>query len=350
MLVKGYRLKPLLAKTGQEILSDDVLGMAAQTAYYFFFSLFPIFLFVAPLLSLVGDKRETFEYLLERMHGTVPDEAFALLKSVIEQVVFTDNAPGLISIGALLALWSGSNVFNALGGVLNRAYDVEEGRPWWKQRLISIACLLGVGGMFVLATVVMLAGGNIVDALADRLGIGAVGRMAWAAAQYVIAFGLLVLTAAAIFYYLPNVRQHKHHALVAALVTTTLWVGVTLGFRAYVQNFGNYNATYGAIGAVIVLLTWMYLSMVVLLAGGELASELHKGTGAVRTRAGLLIDGRISNGGPTDVPSVEHVERVVPRAVDQRVGPTDAPPRPTSRREPPRVGGGSGAALPPRAD
>lgn len=345
MMVKGYRLKPLLTKTGQEILKDNVLGLAAQTAYYFFFSIFPIFLFVAPLLSLVGDKRETFTYLLERLHGAVPEEAFALVKNVVEQVVFTENAPGLISIGALLALWSGSNVFNALADVLNRAYDVQQGRPWWKQRLISIACLVGVGGLFVLATVIMLAGGNIVDALADRLGIGAAGRLAWAAAQYTIAFAVLVATAAAIYYFLPNIRQHRRHVLVAALVTTTVWLLVTLGFRAYVQNFGNYNATYGAIGGVIVLLTWMYLSMVVLLSGGELASELHRGTGAVRSRAGLLFDGRISSGGPTDAASVEHVERVVvvDEPVKRRPGGTGG----GGYREP--AGKGQGAVA-PRAD
>jgi membrane protein len=120
---------------------------------------------------------------------------------------------------------------------------------------------------------------------------------------------------------------------------------VTLGFRFYVQNFGSYNATYGTIGGVIVLLTWMYLSMVVLLTGGELASELHKGTGAVRTRAGRLFDGRISNGGPTDRPSVEHVERVVPVPGDRPSG--------AQRRAPDGRGRVPDAMLhhpPPRAD
>ena len=97
--------------------------------------------------------------------------------------------------------------------------------------------------------------------------------------------------------------------LIASVVTTLLWLVATLAFRYYVQNFGSYNKTYGTIGGVIVLLTWMYLSMVVVLIGGELAAELMKGTGGVRSRAGFLYDGRISNGGPTDAPSVRAVDR-----------------------------------------
>jgi membrane protein len=312
MTIKGYRVGPLVKKTAREVMDDNVLGLGAQTAYYFFFSLFPIFLFLAPLLSLVGDKRETFEFLLGRVRGAVPEEAYALVVNVVQSVVFAENAPGLVSVGALLALWSGSNVFSALTDALNAAYDLpDDPRPWWKKKLIALACLLGIGALFVVATVVMLAGGDIVNLIADRLRIGAFGRWAWTVAQYVVALGIVVATAWAIYYFLPAVRQHKGHALVGALVGTALWLVVTLGFRLYVQNFGSYNKTYGTIGGVIVLLTWMYLSMVVLLIGGELAAELRVGTGATRSRAGHLYDGRIATGGAADRASVEYVEEAV---------------------------------------
>ncbi|MDF1501604.1 YihY/virulence factor BrkB family protein [Roseisolibacter sp. H3M3-2] len=334
-----------MKQTAREVMDDNVLGLGAQTAYYFFFSLFPIFLFLAPLLSLVGDKRETFTFLLEKIQGAVPQEAYALVVNVVESVVFAENAPGLVSVGALLALWSGSNVFSALMDALNTAYDIpKDPRPYWKKKLIALACLIGVGGLFVFATITMLAGGDIVDAIAEPLGIGAVGRWVWAIAQYAIALGLLVASGWAVYYYLPAIKQHKHHALVGALVTTALWLIVTLGFRAYVQNFGSYNKTYGTIGGVIVLLTWMYLSMVVLLIGGEVASELQKGTGALRSRAGHLYDGRIATGGPTDRASVDAVESVPP-----------TPPRARPERERPAPSSGHApraafVARPPRAD
>ena len=345
MMIKGYRVGPLVKKTAREVMDDNVLGLAAQTAYYFFFSLFPIFLFLAPMLALVGDKRETFTFLLEKIHGAVPEEAYELVVGVVQSVVFEPNAPGLVSIGALLALWSGSGLFSSLMDALNTAYDVEQDpRPWWKKKLIAIACLLGVGAIFAVSTVIMLAGGDIVDAVADRLGIGAVGRWTWTIVQYGIAFGLLVGTAWVVYYFLPAVAQHKRQVLIAALAMTVVWVLVTMLFRFYVQNFGSYNKTYGTIGAVIVLLTWMYLSMVVLLAGAELAAELRVGTGAVHSRSGHLYGGRIATGGPTDAASVEHVEPVPPQPPANRPQPERPAPGP-GRAPQPAYG-----ARPPRAD
>ena len=310
MEIKGYRLGPLLKKTGSEIMDDNVLGVAAQVAYYFFFSLFPIFLFLAPLLALVGDKRETFNFLLDQAAQAVPGEAFQLVRDVVAEVVFSPSAPGVVSVGALLALWSGSNVFSSLQDALNIAYDVtKDERPWWKKKLIALGCLVGVGGLFVLATVILLSGDDIVGWVGDQVGLGAATRFVWNLAQFPLALAILMVTGFAVFKYLPAVRQRNAHVWVASVVTTLLWLAATLLFRFYVQNFGSYNKTYGTIGAVIVLLTWMYLSMVVVLIGGELASELAKGTGGVRSRAGFLYDGRISNGGPTDQPSVQVVEK-----------------------------------------
>jgi membrane protein len=305
MEIRGYRLAPLLKKTGSEIMDDNVLGVAAQVAYYFFFSLFPIFLFLAPLLALVGDKQKTFNFLLGQLAGAVPGDAFRLVQGVVAEVVFSDSAPGVVSVGALLALWSGSNVFSALQDALNTAYDVEKDeRPWWKKKLIALACLLGVGLLFVVSTVILLSGDDIVGWVGDRVGLGSAARFTWNLVQFPLAVALLVTTGFIVFKFLPAVRQRNAHVWVAALTTTLLWLVATLLFRFYVQNFGSYNKTYGAIGGVIVLLTWMYLSMVVVLIGGELAAELMKGTGGVRSRAGHLYDGRISTGGPTDRPSV----------------------------------------------
>jgi membrane protein len=334
MEIKGYRLGPLLKRTGSEIMDDNVLGTAAQVAYYFFFSLFPIFLFLAPLLALVGDKQETFTFLLNQARETVPGEAFKLVENVVAEVVFSPSAPGVVSVGALLALWSGSNVFSALQDALNTAYDVErDERPWWKKKLIALGCLVGVGGLFVLSTVVLLSGDDIVGWVGDRVGLGAAARFAWNLVQFPLAVGLLVLTGFIVFKFLPAVRQRNAHVWVAALVTTLLWLVATLLFRWYVQNFGSYNKTYGTIGGVIVLLTWMYYSMIVVLVGGELAAELMKGTGGVRSRAGHLYDGRISTGGPTDRPSVEAVDRT-PRVPGRSRGDLPARPLPAGGVEP----------------
>jgi membrane protein len=312
MILGGYRVGPLLKKTGSEILDDNVFGLAAQTAYYFFFSLFPLLLFVTPLLSVIGDKRQMVGWILTNAGRVVPAEAMSLVSGVVKDVVLSESAPGLMSVGALLAAWSGSNIFGALMGALNRAYDVRETRPWIKQQIIRLASLVVAGAVLLLATAVMLGGEQIVDWIGTNLGLSRGVTTLWKVLQFPLAFGILVGAAWMIYYFLPNVKQRPRHVLVAALGAGILWVVGTLLFRAYVQNFGSYNKTYGAIGGVIALLTWMYLTMLILLAGGELASELHCGTARVEPERGATYAGRIGSDGSPGRPSTERVERVEP--------------------------------------
>jgi membrane protein len=312
MVVMGYKVQPLVTKTLKEILDDNLLGLAAQTAYYFFFSLFPLLLFVAPLLSLVGNKQETFGLLERQLQQAVPNEGWSLIGGVIKDVVYAKNAPGLMSIGALLAIWAGSNVFSALIDALNAAYDVKDTRSWWKQKLIAIASVVVIGLVILVSTVLILGGGRAANFIADHLAFGATARAAWTYLQIPIAFVLLITIAALAYYFLPNLRQSKRQVLVGAVFTTVAWAIVTYAVRAYVTNIADYNATYGAIGGVIVLLTWMYFSMLVFLIGGEINSELHQGTGAVSPRPGLMYGGRIETGTAAGVPSLDRVERLDP--------------------------------------
>jgi membrane protein len=302
----------LLKKTFRETIDDGVLNLAAETAYYFFFSLFPLFLFSAPLLGLFGNKVETFETIMRQLQSAVPADAYALVRGVLSDVLFSTSAPGIASVGALLALWAGSNIFSSLMNALNAAYDVKESRPWWKQKLIAIACVVGSGIVLLIATVIMIAGEDVVRVAADHLGIGQTGRQIWSVVQFPLAAAMLVALAFGTFWVLPNVRQNWRHVVVGSVVTTLLFIVVTLVFRLYVQHFGNYNKTYGTIGAVIVLLTWMYLAMLVVLIGGELNSEMHHGSGAINPRRGATIGNRIANAGGRA--STERVERSAPLA------------------------------------
>jgi len=312
MVVMGYRVQSVVTRTLREILDDNLLGLSAQTAYYFFFSLFPLLLFVAPVLSLVGNKQETFGLLASQLQQVVPNEGWQLIGGVITDVVYGKNAPGLMSIGALLAVWAGSNVFSSLIDALNAAYDVTDTRPWWKKKLIAVASVLVIGLVILLSTVLIIGGDRLSAWIADRLALGDTARTVLGFLQIPIGFALLLTIAGLSYYFLPNLRQSKRQVLVGALFTTIAWTLVTLGFRVYVTNFANYNATYGAIGGVIVLLTWMYFSMLVFLIGGEINSELHRGTGAISPRPGLLYGGRIETAAAAGVPSLDRVERLEP--------------------------------------
>ncbi len=312
MVVKGYRVGPLLKKTGQEILDDNVLGLAAQTAYYFFFSLFPLFLFITPLLSLLGDEKEIFEWIVSRADRAIPPSAIQLVRDVAGDIVFSESAPAIMSAGILLVIWAGSNVFGSLTLSLNHAYDVQESRPWWRQKLMAIACVGASGICLGVATATLLAGPQIATWLTDNTALGPTFRSTWWVVEYPLAFAMLVGMLFMIYYYLPNLRQHKGQVLVGAVSAALLWILVTLLFRAYVTNFGSYNKTYGTIGGVIVLLTWMYLTMLVILAGGELNAELHHGTGALDPRGGVVYAGRIVNATEPSKASTDRIGPVQP--------------------------------------
>jgi len=295
MVILGYRVPVLARKTLSESLEDNVLGLAAQTAYNFFFSLFPLFLFLAPMLALFGDKQQIVSDLLSRMAGFLPADALSLVSKVITDVAFTESAPGLISAGALLAAWSGSNIFTTFTHALNKAYDVNEERPWWKRRLLALGVMLGWTVIIIVVTAILLAGDDITEYARTNMGLSAAADI-WAIVQFPVALALLVAFLFIMYALLPNVKQDKRHVLVGSIVAALLFIIATLLFRLYVQNFGAYNKTYGTIGAVIMLLTWMYVVSVVILVGGELNSELHHGTGSTASLKGSVYAGRIATG------------------------------------------------------
>jgi membrane protein len=308
MVIKGYDVGSLLKRTGKEILADGVPTLAAQTAYYFFFSLFPLLLFLTPLLSIVGERDQVMQFLTWQLRSLVEGDAVKPLAEAIQNVVYSENAPGLMSVGALLAAWSGSNIFGSLMTSLNTAYDVEENRPWWKRQLLRLFVFVVAAIIMILATVTILAGEDIIDRVGMWIGIGHTGRLVWKVIQFPLAFSFLVGLGFMVYYFLPNVKQDWRKVLIASAIMTLLWILATLAFRMYVQYFPP-NPTYGFIGGVILLLTWMYYSMFVVLSGGELAAELQHGTGAVKAETGAVYHGRIVSDAPPDASSVARTKQ-----------------------------------------
>jgi len=286
LVVAGYDIVILARKTLSELLADNVLGLSAASAYSFFFGLFPTFLLAAPILSVFGNKEEMFNRLFGWMAPSLPPAAFDLVEGVLKDIIFTESAPSLISIGALLALFAGANMFSTLASALNVAYEVPETRPWWRVELIAIAATI-VSVITIGAAVALLMGGeNLLQAFANAVGLDAAGVVLSAIAQYTLTVLLMVGSVWCMYMLLPDVKaQNKLQTLIGAVFATALWIIVTILFRLYVIHFGSYNKTYGTVGAVIVLLTWMYLSMLVILVGGELNSELRRGTGSAALKS-----------------------------------------------------------------
>ncbi|HEX4470165.1 MAG TPA: YihY/virulence factor BrkB family protein [Gemmatimonadaceae bacterium] len=310
MVIKGYHVGKLLKEAGKAIWADNILTLAAAVAYNFFFSIFPLLLFAAPLLGLVGNKQVLFNWILQQLSTTVPPAAYAMLAGVARDVVFAPSAPGLVSIGALLTAYSASNIFGSLMGALNIAYHVKnDRRAWWRQRLIQLGMVVVAGGLLAIAAAVMMAGPNIVGIVAHFTHLGGLTKWGWMILQYPLAFAFLVVAFWLMYYILPDFPQHKKQIVVGATIAAALWVIATTLFRLYVVHFTTFNKAYGTIGGVLLLLTWMYYSMVVVLAGGELNAELAKGTAEVAPQPKTEYDKQVAAAQSERAAQDRHEER-----------------------------------------
>ncbi|HEX6368310.1 MAG TPA: YhjD/YihY/BrkB family envelope integrity protein [Longimicrobium sp.] len=263
---------PLWKRVLHEFRADDVGNQAAKVAYYFFLSLPPAVMALFGMTGLFGGQR-TGDWLTQRLTGSLPAEASALVTGFVTDVVHGE-APGPLSIGLLLALWAGSNVFTALEGTLNAAFGITAERSFIRRKAVAVGMLAACAVLFLSGSAVLLAGGGISDAL----GLGRAGRAAWGVLQWPLGFALITATFWLIYYVLPNKDQRgcRVTLLKASAVSAVLFVAASVAFRLYMASFGSYSATYGLLGTVIVLLLWMYVTSLVILLGGEVASEMER--------------------------------------------------------------------------
>ncbi len=261
----------------------DVTGLAAQLAYYFLLSLFPFLIFLLTLGAFFIEPKEALD-LLEHF---VPTEA---MDSVRENLlaVLEGRSGGLLSIGILATIWSASNAINAVIKTLNEAYGVKECRSFIKTRLLAIFLTFGVIFAFVVALVFPVFGKMIGNAAFSYLGLSDEFLQIWGVLRWLISF-LIISTVVSVLYYLAPCKKLKYSEIwYGSLVATFFWQIVSFGFAFYVDHFGNYTATYGSIGAIIVLMLWFYLTGIVLLSGGVLNATFHKFKIDFAKKRGLL--------------------------------------------------------------
>ncbi|CAN5751324.1 hypothetical protein BH23GEM6_BH23GEM6_13000 [soil metagenome] len=256
-----------------QILEDDLLGEAAKVAFYAFLALPPAMLVTFALLGFFGGDG-TAAVITNQLQAALPQEATELVERLVDQVV-NENAPGPFSIGLVLALWAASNVFMILGLSLTRTYDLEDDRSWFRRRALALGVMLAAVFLMFVASVSLIWGPQIANSL-DLWGAAAV---AWNILHWPVAFFFVTLAFYLVYYILPDKDQSDSKGILAkaALSAAALWLLASTGFRLYVANFASYSESYGIIGAVIVLLLWLYVTALVVLIGGEAASEMEKG-------------------------------------------------------------------------
>ncbi|CAN5266955.1 YihY/virulence factor BrkB family protein [soil metagenome] len=273
----GLGWKGLAQKVWSEVQEDDVVGRAAQLSYYFLLALFPLLLFLTAILGYFAQAGTELRADLLRYLGTVvPAEATDLIHTTIDE--FSEGSSGgKISFGLLAALWAASNGMGAITETLNVAYEVEETRPWWKTRLLAILLTIGLAVLIIMALTLVLFGGMIAEAIAANFSFGSAFTTAWKVLQWPIVL-VFVLFAFALMYYIAPNKEIRRWDWIApgTVIAVALWLLASFGFRLYLNYFNSYSATYGSLGAVIILMLWFYVTGAAVLIGGEVNSEIEK--------------------------------------------------------------------------
>ena len=263
----------LTRRTWREVIDDDVLGLAAQLSYYFFLALFPALLFLLAVASFFPLSNITDD--IGRTLGPfVSPQVLELIQEQMRRLANNENG-GLLTVGVAGALWSSSAALVSIVGAVNRAYDIDEGRPWWKVRLIAIGLTLGVAAIVLVALSLILIGPLLADKLGNMTGWGAPFKWAWLGLQWPLVFTLVATGIGLIYYFAPDAEQDWVWITPGAIAATILWLVISLLFKLYVANFTDYEGAYGTVGGVIVILLWFYVSGIAILTGAELNAEIE---------------------------------------------------------------------------
>lgn len=257
----------------KDFLDDDMTTHASALAYQVLFSIFPFVIF---LIAVLGFLRlsQFFDWLRRHAEMVVPQQAMPQVNQVIDELQKQEG--GLLSAGVLIALWTASAAVRATINALNVAYDVRESRPAWKLYPLSILYTLGLAILLVSVAVLLVVGPRFMQWLTYQIGLEQLFVTLWAWLRWPAALVLMMLALALIYWAAPNVRHRFRLITPGAVVAVLVWVAASLGFDYYVRNFADYSATYGSIGAIVVLLLYFFLSAAVLLFGAEINAVVER--------------------------------------------------------------------------
>ena len=268
----------IVKKTAREFSDDQATDIAATLTYYAVLAVFPALLAFISLIGLFGNPESTTRPLLELAAGLVPESTLEAIRGTIDELSASPASGWTFVIGVVGALWSASGYVTAFSRAMNRIYEIDEGRPFWKLRPVTLGVTVLAIVVAVVAAVTVVASGRLAEQIGEALGVGDAILTAWEVVRWIILAFLAVLIVAVLYYATPNVKQPKFRWMsVGALVALIAWGLASVGFAFYASNFASYNATYGAIGGIIVFLLWVWISNLALLFGAELDAELERG-------------------------------------------------------------------------
>ncbi|OXM87690.1 YihY/virulence factor BrkB family protein [Paenibacillus rigui] len=249
---------------------DEVPALGAQLTYYLILAFFPFLIF---LVSLLGFISLSGEELLHEWIGMLPRDSGEMVRKLMGEAA-GNQSRSLLSFGMLATLWAASNGINAVIKGLNKAYDVEEDRPYWKVRGISLAATFVLAVVIGLTLVMLIFGKAIGAYLFELTGFPDSFALVWGIVKYIVPIAAMLTVFLLLYRMTPNRRLTFREVVPGALFTTGGWIIASVLFSFYVNHFANYTRTYGSLGGIIVLLLWLYMSSILLMLGGEINATL----------------------------------------------------------------------------
>lgn len=268
------KILSFLKQLYERIIEGDVFGLAAQLAYFFLLSMFPLLILLITLIGYLPIDKQT---LMESLASVAPGDTMELIDSNLSMLLEQQNT-GLLSIGIIGTLWSASNGVNAIMRALNRAYKVEENRPFYLSRLIAIIMMIAMVIVIVVALLLPILGRMIGIYIFSFVGLSDDFIEFWNTFRWVVSSIVFFIVFLALYWFAPNRKIRLSNAIPGALFTTFSWQLVSLAFSFYVETIGNYSATYGSLGAVIVLMIWFYISGIIIIIGGTINAVVQEWT------------------------------------------------------------------------
>lgn len=258
--------------TVTEFIDDELPTYASALAFQLFFSLFPFLLFLVAIIGLL-DIQPFFDWLREQAALVLPRAVMELVDPAIQQL--QTQKVGLFSVGILLALWTASAAVRSTMAAMNKAYGVIDARPLWKRVPLSLLYTVAIALALLTAAGLMVTGPQAMNWLAQQVGLERTVVILWTWLRWPLALLMLMAVVAAVYYLAPDVQQEFRFITPGSVLAVVVWIGASLAFGFYAQNFASYNATYGSIGAIILFLLYLYISSAVLLFGAELNAVIE---------------------------------------------------------------------------
>jgi membrane protein len=268
----------VLKKTAREFGADQCTDIAASLTYYAVLALFPALIAIFSLLGVFGQGQAATDAILGIVDDVAPGGTADVVRGPIEQFASSPAAGFALVSGLVVAVWSASGYVTAFSRAMNRIYEIEEGRPFWKLKPIQLLVTLISLILIVIAALILVISGPVADAVGSALGIGETATTIWSIAKWPVLAVVIVLILAILYYATPNAKQPKFRWMsMGALLAIVVLVIATVAFGFYVANFSNYDKTYGSLAGVVIFLLWLWIVNNAILFGAEFDAELERG-------------------------------------------------------------------------